>query len=244
MVRPLFVLIPGPLVGLSVWSPVAGELRGRGHATIVATLTGDDDPCLPFWRRHVQAVAAALAPVPKETPLLLIGHSGAGASLPVIGQDLRRPVAGELFVDAHVPTGGENRLDLLAAEHPEIAAELRQTLEAGGRFPTWTDADLAPLLPDTEIRQRLLAELRPHPLAFFTEPIPVPAAWPDAPCGYLRLSAAYDGPADRARAAGWPVREIAGNHFQMLVDPAGVTVMLLALYEDLTATEAFTTTSG
>jgi hypothetical protein len=76
--------------------------------------------------------------------------------------------------------------------------------------------------------------LHSQPLSFFLEPIPVPAGWPDAPCGYLRLSPAYDGPANRARAAGWPVREIDGNHFQMLIDPAGVTTALLDLAAALT----------
>jgi hypothetical protein len=36
---------------------------------------------------------------------------------------------------------------------------------------------------------------------------PVPEDWPEAPCGYLRLSAAYDQEARQARSRGWPVAE-------------------------------------
>ena len=80
------------------------------------------------------------------------------------------------------------------------------------------------------VRRRLLAELRPRPLAFFTEPIPaVFAGWPDAPCAFLQYSSAYDVPARRAKEAGWRYREIAAGHFHMLVDPAPVANTLLDL---------------
>ena len=73
--------------------------------------------------------------------------------------------------------------------------------------------------------------MRPRPLAFFTEPIPVFAGWPDAPCAFLQFSPAYDVPARRAREAGWRYREIAAGHFHMLVDPAAVADALLDLIE-------------
>ena len=41
---------------------------------------------------------------------------------------------------------------------------------------------------------------------FFPEPLPVAPDWPDAPCGFVRLSAGYDQPArGRAASRGWPV---------------------------------------
>jgi hypothetical protein len=35
--------------------------------------------------------------------------------------------------------------------------------------------------------------------------VPVPEDWPEAPCGYLNLSSAYDQEARQARLRGWPV---------------------------------------
>ena len=110
----------------------------------------------------------------------------------------------------------------MAGEAPEWAAELRRELEAGARFPTWTDADLREVVPDAGQRAALLAELRPRPLAFFTEPIPVFAGWPDAPGAYLHFSAAYDVPAAQAQRRGWAYHRLDAGHFHLLVDPAGV----------------------
>ena len=55
--------------------------------------------------------------------------------------------------------------------------------------------------------------------------------WPDAPCAYLRFGAnpAYDAAAAEAQRRGWPLRSIEGDHFHMLVDPAGVADALLDL---------------
>ena len=75
----------------------------------------------------------------------------------------------------------------------------------------------------------LVASLRPRRLDFFTEPLPVAAGWPDAPCGYLRLSAAYDTWLERARALTWPTASLDAGHFHALVDPGGLAGALLAL---------------
>jgi hypothetical protein len=113
-------------------------------------------------------------------------------------------VGGYLFCDAGLPRAGASRLDLLALEDPEMAAAFRVELERGGRFPEWSDADLEPLVPDPAARAALVGSLRPRGLGFFTEPLPAAAGWPDAPCGYLRLSAVYGGPAVRAPGGAGP----------------------------------------
>ena len=81
------------------------------------------------------------------------------------------------------------------------------------------------MVPDPASRRALLAELRPQPWAFWEEPLPVFAGWPDAPCAYLRFAPnpAYDAAAAEARRRGWSCLELAGGHFHMLVDPDAVT---------------------
>jgi hypothetical protein len=181
-----------------------------------------------------QAAGRVLAAAPEPaSPLVLAGHSGAGPLLAAVGAALRaggRPAGGHLFCDAGLPRAGASRLDLLAEEDPAMAAEFRAELEAGGRFPTWTDADLEPLVPDPAARAALLASLRPRRLDFFTEPLPEgPPAWPDAPCGYLHLSGAYDTWLRRAEALGWPTARLPAGHFHALVDPDGLAGAMLAL---------------
>ena len=193
---------------------------------------GDDRP--PFGQRYVRAAVEgvlATAP-PRPGPLVLVGHSGAGPLLGAVGTGLRsagRTCGGYLFCDAGLPRAGASVLELLAAEDPGMAAGFQAELERGGRYPEWGDVDLEPLVPDPAARAALLGSLRPRGLAFFTEPLPPAPGWSDAPCGYLRLSPAYDGAAATAATRGWPTASIDAGHFHPLVDPGGVAVALLAL---------------
>ena len=75
----------------------------------------------------------------------------------------------------------------------------------------------------------MLAELTSQPLAFFEEPIPVFAGWPDAPCAYLQFSAGYDYSAADASQRGWPVVQLDVGHFHMLVEETTVADHILAL---------------
>jgi len=130
--------------------------------------------------------------------LVLVGHSGAGPLLPAIGQSCGYRVGAYIFVDAALPLDGKSRLDGMEADDPGFAAHLRGCLAAGGRFPTWNAEDWRAVIPDDRLRQRMVAELRPRPLAFFQEPIPGFAHGPDAPCAYLQFSAPYARAAWRA----------------------------------------------
>jgi Alpha/beta hydrolase family len=225
------VLLHSPLVGVESWGRLPEALGRGGVAVVAVAVDGDERP--PFAERYVdQAVEGVLAAPDGTGPLVLVGHSGAGPLLAAVGERLRaagRPCAGYLFCDAGLPQDGASRLELLAVEDPAMAEAFRAELEQGGRFPEWGDADLAPLVPDPGARAALLGSLRPRGLAFFTEPLPAAAGWPDAPCGYLRLSAAYDGWAAEAAARGWPTAGLDAGHFHPLVDPDGVAAALLGL---------------
>ncbi|HET6749225.1 MAG TPA: alpha/beta fold hydrolase [Actinomycetes bacterium] len=226
------VLLHSPLVGVESWGTLPDALRRGGVAALAVRIERDDRP--PYARRYAeQAAAAVLAAVPQPVrPPVLAGHSGAGPLLPAVAAALRargRPAGGHLFCDAGLPRQGATRLDLLAEEDPAMAAGFRGELEAGARFPGWSGRDLEPLVPDPAARAALVACLRPRGLDFFTEPLPPAAGWPDAPCGYLRLSAAYDAWLQRARALGWPTASLDAGHFHALVDPDGLAAALLAL---------------
>jgi hypothetical protein len=230
------VLLHSPLVGVESWGALPAALRRGGAAVLVAPVDADDRP--PYAGRYVaQAAARVLEAAPEAAgPLVLAGHSGAGPLLPAVGAALRaggRPVGGYLFCDAGLPVergARATRLDLLAQEDAAMAAGFRAELEAGGRFPGWSDRDLAPLVPDPAARAALLACVRPRGLDFFTEPLPgQPPGWPDAPCGFLHLSAAYDRWLERAGALGWPVASLRAGHFHALVDPDGLGAAMLAL---------------
>src|SRR5258708_37293094 len=140
----LIVLVHSPLVGPFAWSLVAQHLQAGGFDVLVPTLTDSGGTPPPFWQQHTASVQRALASLPQERPLVLVGHSGAGSLLPVLAQAAPHPVQAYRFVDADLPHPGKTQLE----EMPAFAQELRRLLASGERFPNWKDEDLREVLPD------------------------------------------------------------------------------------------------
>ncbi len=221
-------LLHSPLTSAAAWGrlpDLLGAGLGAGTAVPVHVVDVDDDQQPPYATRYVAAAARQLAAAVRPgEPLLLVAHSGAGPLLPQLAYARRAvhgPVRGYVFLDAALPRPGgtASRLDLLAAEDADLATAWRAVLEAGGTVPSWVDADLVDNVPDPADRARLLVGLRPRPLAYFTEPVPFPGDWPDAPCGFLRTSAGYDWSARVAAGRGWPVESVDAGHFAALAAP-------------------------
>ncbi len=229
------VLAHSPLTGAEAWGALPDELRGRGHRVAVVDVRDDDAP--PYASRYVARAALQVRDQLGDDRAVLVGHSGAGYLLPLLGaarRAARAPVAAYVFVDAGLPPSRPTtRLDLLRAEAPDVADEVGPHLAAGGTFPDWTDDDLRLLLPDDTVRAALVAGLRERRADFFAEALPVAPDWPDAPCGFLRLSPGYDSAARLAGHRGWRQAlgpdDRPGGHFAMLVDPAAVAADLETL---------------
>lgn len=231
--EPIYVLIHSPLVGPLTWSLVEDELRERGIEAQVPVLADTAGGSSPYWRQHSESVSRQLEQAGADIPVVLIGHSNAGPRLPAIAQHLSQPVAAYIFVDAALPPKeGVSSLADMETHEPEFASRLRRELEAGSRFPTWDEDNLRDPIPDSSLRQGVLAELQPRAFDYFDEPLPVPEGWPDAPCAYLLFSPTYTFAVEAARKAGWPSRELPGGHFHMLVEPAAVAEALIELVNE------------
>jgi hypothetical protein len=229
----LVVLVHSPLVGPRSWGSVATCLARAGVATVVPVLRDSAASDEPYWRQEAASVARELETVPADQPLVLAGHSGAGPLLPAIARAVRQPVVAQLYVDAGLPHGRRSRLDEMAANNADFAAQLRTRLAAGERFPEWREDDLRDLVPDAALRRGLVAELRPRPLAFFTELLPDYSEQPELPGGYILFSAPYASQMAAARRRGWPCREFAAGHFHLLADPEAVAAALRDLLAEL-----------
>src|SRR2546423_2789824 len=181
---PLFVLIHSPSVGPATWTPVAGELAGRGHEVLVPSLltVGDGEP--PAWPRVVAAVVDALAAVPPDRPVVLVPHSNAGIFIPVVRRAVRQPVAATVFVDAAIPAR-EGATPVAQAEFLDF---LRGLVRPDGLLPQWTDwwdeADVAPMFPDATSRRSVVDEQPRLPLSYYEQAVPVPDGWDDHPFPY------------------------------------------------------------
>jgi pimeloyl-ACP methyl ester carboxylesterase len=229
MMHAAFALIHSPLVGPTTWQPVAAELRRLGEHALVPEIRDAEPSDQPHWQQEVELAAAVIDRAAGDEPVILVGHSGAGTLLPVIGKQIRRPVAGYLYVDAGLPLEGASRLAEMTVSSPDFANALRAQLERGQLAPIWDDDALRPFIPDDALRHQVIAELQPRPLSFYEEPIPSPDGWTTARSGYLLFSLTYASAAARAEELGWPCRSLSGGHFHMLVDPAAVAKELLAL---------------
>ncbi len=231
---PVTVLAHSPLVGPASWGDLPEVLRARGQDVVVVDVTDDDRA--PYASRYVARAALQVRDAVGAAPVVLVGHSGAGYLLPLLGaarRALRSPVAAYVFCDAGLPpTRPMSRLDLLALEMtPDDVRDFIAHLDSGGRYPDWTDDDLRDLVPGDEVRAALVASLRPRAADFYRELLPVAPDWPDAPCGFLQLSAGYDQPARSAASRGWPVVTvepggIPGGHFAACVEPERVAGLL------------------
>ncbi|MCZ3389833.1 MAG: hypothetical protein LH645_12130 [Actinomycetia bacterium] len=229
---PSIALIHSPFTSAAAWGVTSDALRAHDIEVTIPEVLDDDEP--PYASHFVARVAQQLQLDAPGRHLVLVGHGGAGPLLPQIAfarHAVGSPVAGYVFVDAMLPRTlkSATRLDLVGADDPVAAAELSQRLAAGHRFPEWTDGELAATVSDPSDRAMLLAGLRPRALDFFTEPLPVPEDWPDAPCTYLQLSDAYAGAAHTAQLRGWPVVKQDAHHFWPLTDPEGYATALMAL---------------
>jgi hypothetical protein len=223
----VYVLIHSPLVGGLTWTLVADQMRQRDLTVVVPILSDSAASKEPFWRQHAESVAQAHINVHKDEMVILVAHSGAGPLLPAIRQYIANPIHAYVFVDAGIPRDGATRLDLMMSEDPEWAKRFEEKLQGGDQFPNWSNEDLREIVPHENLREKLVAELHPRGLDFFTEPIPVFHEWPDAPCVYIQFSAPYENPATQARQAGWLTYELRAGHFHMLVDAKAVADIII-----------------
>lgn len=180
-------------------------------------LTGVVDAPSPQWRGFVdEAVQAGEG----RSDLVVVGHSGAGAMLPLIAERVGARLRAVIFVDAVVPPpeGAHTTSE-------QFLAFLDEKSERG-RLPKWLDwwppEVVNRLVPEAAARDELSADMPRLPRSFFDDAVPVPPDWSTGPCAYLKLSAAYDTEFADAGRLGWPRSSIDGTHLSIYTDPAAV----------------------
>ena len=142
----------------------------------------------------------------------------------------RNACAAVLFVDALLPHPGRSWVDGAPAD---LVTALRGMVGPDGLLPPWDTwfgpAALAELLPEAGQRALVASDVPRVPLAYLEAVAPVHRAWEAVPCGYLRLSGAYEREAGEAEARGWPVECLAGQHLSAVSDPEAVADAVLVL---------------
>jgi hypothetical protein len=219
-----FLLVHSPVVGPSTWRWVADALKEAGHEAIVPNLVAAAETGDPA--RFVEAAAGAKE---FDEPVVLVGHSGAGAVLPSIAEGLASWPHSIVFVDAGVPP-----CEGVFTAGGEFLATL-QGLATNGILPKWSrwwdDGVLEAIIHDEHRRRDIAVELPEVPLRLFETPINAPFGWCAHLAAYVLLSEGYQSDADRASLLGWPVRERPGEHLDIVNEGPAIAHMLIDLAE-------------
>ncbi len=225
-----WLLIPSFLLGPECWRDVACLLRSLGQSTVVPapirTTPRDTDHITPWLDGVVAAV-----PSGDELPLVVVGHSATCPRQPLV---VDRLLASGHDVEAMILVNGR------FPDHDSVPTErdspFMDTLDAlvrpDGHLPPWHrwwGPMITDMLPDDAARERVLSEARPVPRAVFDQPIPAPELPPTVTRGFLATGKMYEPSYDQARAEGWSVARLDGEHLLMVSDPAIVTGALLSL---------------
>ena len=181
--------------------------------------------------------------LPCDRPIVLVAHSNAGLHVPALVA--ARDITGAIFVDAGLPTPSGRQ----ALAPPELLEFLRGLVDQDGLLPGWThwwdDADVDALFTSASSRREVEAEMRRLPLGYFEQSLPIPAGWDAGPGAYLAFGDTYAADRDAARARGWPVRALSGEHLHMLGAPNEVADVIAELLGLLgAATDRIDPTSG
>ena len=228
--NPGLVLVHSPLLGPGTWSALAAQGAAYGTAVAVpdfrAALAGDP----PLYFRIAQSVVEQIDAADAKEDIVLVVHSGAGALVPAIARRNGR-IRTALFVDAVLPHPGKRWFDIAP---PDLASRLRARVR-GGKLPRWhrwwPKETLEALVPDSAMRDAIIAELHEVPAAYFEEAAPLGDVPPTVRCFYLQLSEAYTPEAETAAQRGWRVNRLSLHHLAMLTHSAQVHASMRALLE-------------
>lgn len=233
----MFVLVHGAWHGGWCWDRVAPHLRAAGHHVVAPTLTGLSERAHLLspqvgLETHVEDVVQVLDVLDRsqDDDVVLVGHSYAGQVVTAAAD--RRPdvVSLRVHLDAFVGEHGESARALLPerVEHhwAESAAERGfgwlvpvRSLEVLG---VTDPADVAWLTP----------RLTPHPWRTYTDALSLTGAVEVVPAAFVECTdwmGVFAGQAERARARGWPVRQLATGHEAMVTAPEALAAVLLEL---------------
>jgi pimeloyl-ACP methyl ester carboxylesterase len=214
------LFVHSPVAGPSTWIYTAEVLQQNGFECAVPDLTAAATTGPPYYSKYASAAAAAVDG--GTDPVVLVGHSAAGALLPAIAEAVGDRTKGALFVDAMLPQPGRSWFDTAPQG---LEAQLRG-IAGDGVLPPYHEwfppGALAEWVPDPDRRRRLIAEIPRMPLAYFDEPAPPARFAGSVACAFVRLGAPFDAAADKADRLGWWVARRDWDHLRMLSDPQAV----------------------
>ncbi|WP_379587370.1 alpha/beta fold hydrolase [Pseudonocardia hispaniensis] len=232
----MIVLVHGAWHDASCWSAVESELAARGQPSLAVDLPAQD-PDLGA-ADYADAVISALGPEPTG-PLVLVGHSLGGLTVPVVAQRLGpERVRALVLVGALVPRPGLSYVDQLRADPSMMAPGFgagQQRHEDGTtswpRDVALTDLyrGVADEVSAAQV-ERAVSAMRRQGWKIGREPTPL-TAWPavrtvSVICSHDQV-VSPDWSRRTARDIGAEVVDLPGGHFPILTRPAELADILV-----------------
>jgi pimeloyl-ACP methyl ester carboxylesterase len=228
-----FVLVHGAWHGGWCWRPVEDALRARGHRVLSPTLTGlgershllSPDVDVNLHGRDIVNVLR----FEDLTDVILVGHSYGGPVISGAADAEPGRIRHLVYLDSGIVENGQALLDRLPREIAEQRVASSIDVDGTRCFPI--PPAVAFGVTDSGDTQWLERHLVPQPLKTFQDPIVLSGAVGNGrPASYIVCTDPVYAPLEAsrqwARAAGWPMLEIATGHDAMVTAPAALVDML------------------
>lgn len=220
-----FLLVHGAWHDSSCWEPVIRALEVRGHAAAAPDLPCDDVDAT--YADYADVAAAAVADV--DGPVVAVGHSLAGSTIPLVA--VRRPVALLVYLAAALPRFGRDDLPLQI--EPAVSAGFAADALGRGVWERERAIDVMYAGLSREVAEAAADTLRPQ--AWTPERVAYPLErHPDVPAASVLYTGDVVVRPEYSRAAarellGVEALELPGGHFPMLEGPSGLAELLVRL---------------
>jgi pimeloyl-ACP methyl ester carboxylesterase len=214
------LLVHGAWADGSSWSKVVPLLEAKGLRVVAVQIP------LTSFADDVAATQRAIAL--EAGPLLLVGHSYAGAVITEAGNDPK--VAGLVYVSAVAPDQGESTFGLITSVQTPVGSELRPDQSGFLKLtPKGISEDFAQDLPQKEI-DILTATQVPISVAAMKGEVTNPAwksklSWYIVAANDRAISPELE--AAQAKKIGATTTTVASSHVIMLAQPAKVAGVIL-----------------
>lgn len=236
-----YVLCHGGGMGGWVWRDVARGLREAGHEVRTPTFTGFgerehllDRSVVP--QTHVDDIVNMLR-YEDLADVVIVAHSYAGSVIPGVVAAVPERIRRLVYLDAIVANAGEPVAAAMGMMTEEQCAGVSAAVAAGDMPPhsgvhlqQREMAKTHPFRMSAERQEWLLAHLSDMPVASVANPVVAPASSLALPVDYIWVTDTIMTPMhERARALGWTMHELHGDHAVLVGEPEKVVELLLRI---------------
>jgi pimeloyl-ACP methyl ester carboxylesterase len=236
-----FVLTHGGGMGGWVWKFVRPLLREAGHDVFTPTFTGFGERIHLLSRdvdnaTHVADIVNVLE-YEDISDCIMVGHSYAGTVMPGVNAAAGGRVRRYVYLDGLISYAGESIAEALGFMSRGQAQGMVEMVLSGQAPPGsgvhHQQREMAKQQPHMMSRERekwLLDHLSDMPLLCTVNPLAVGADTIRAPVDYVAATHTIMKPMhDRARALGWHMHQIQGDHAFIVGEPEITARLLLSL---------------